>query len=247
MRFLSELHTADLYLTISCAQKSEAAWRQFENYFRKYLFDLAKRESANIEAARELADGVFADLFFDDRSQRPRIASYEGLCPLARWLRIVISNRAINERQRKYKDIEYFESTPDLLDENSLQRIELPLRANQYRCIVLDTFRGASSGLTQREQYILLLRYHYKLKEQEMGRLLGVHQSTVTRQLQRIYQKMRQEMMTILADRYQLRPAAIEECILDMLENPEYSLLECIKDSQENHFPGCLDESEAVI
>jgi RNA polymerase sigma-70 factor len=245
--FVAELHTNDLYLTIACAHKSEAAWQQFDLYFRKYLLDLAKRESANVEAARELANGVFTDLFFEDRSGRPRIASYEGQCSLARWLRIVISNRAINERQRKCNDVESLESTTDFIDENSLHRIELPLRAKQYRPIVQKTFQGASCRLTEREQYILLLRYDHKLKEQVMGRLLGVHQSTVTRLLQRIYQKMRREVMMILADRYQLPPEAIEECVVDMLENPEYSLLESIKDCQENLSPESLDESEAVI
>jgi RNA polymerase sigma-70 factor len=245
--FLKELHTNDLYLTIACAHRSEAAWQQFETYFRKFLFELAKRESANVEAARELSDGVFTDLFFEDRSGRPRIASFEGQCSLAHWLRIVISNRAINERQRKGNDLESLESTSDFIDENSLQKIELPLRANQYRPIVQKTFRGASRSLTEREQYILLLRYDHKLKEQLMGRMLGVHQSTVTRLLQRIYQKMRQEMMMILTDRYQLSPEAIEECIVDMLENPEHSLLESIKDCQESLSPESLEESEAVI
>ena len=74
------------------------------------------------------------------------------------------------------------------------------------------------------------MRYEQKLKEHEIGRALGVHQTTVTRQLQRIYQKMKQEMMTILADRYQLSREAIKECVADMLENPEHSLVECIKD-----------------
>jgi hypothetical protein len=83
-----------------------------------------------------LADGVFTDLFFEDRSGRPRIASYEGQCSLARWLRIVISNRTINERQRKCNDVDSLESAPDFIDENSLQKIELLLRANQYRPIV---------------------------------------------------------------------------------------------------------------
>src|SRR5256885_15283086 len=54
IKFLSELHTNDLYLTIACAQKSEMAWQQFETLFREHIFHLAKRESANVDAAREL-------------------------------------------------------------------------------------------------------------------------------------------------------------------------------------------------
>ncbi|MBI3651640.1 MAG: sigma-70 family RNA polymerase sigma factor [Acidobacteria bacterium] len=231
IKFLTQLHTRDLYLTIACAHKSERAWQQFDKLFRGYLLALAKRLSPNIDAARELSDLVFTELFFDDRSRRPRIASYEGQCALSRWLNIVISHRASNERARKFHQLESLEDAPDIEDAHSLYQIEKPLTANRYRPIVIETFKGASASLTEREQYLLLMHYEHQLQKQEIAQLLGIHPANVVRQLQRIYAKLKQEMMTILAKKYHLSPPAIAECVSAMLENPEHSLLEFIKAS----------------
>lgn len=231
IKFLSELHTNDLYLTIACAQKSDAAWQQFYALYRNHIYELAKYECSNLDAALELANNLLSDLYFSDRSSRPRIGSYEGQSSLARWLRVVISHRAINESERKGNSFESLDDLPDIPDEKIPGFLESSIQANIYRPMILDSFRGVTKRLGPREQYILLMRYEEELQVNEVARLLGVHSSSVTRQLQRIQEKMKREMIAILADRYHLSTEAINECLQDMQENPEYSILEFMRAS----------------
>ena len=92
--FLLGLRTNDLYLSCACAVPSELAWRRFESDYRTYFFDIANQACESREAADDLARGVLADLFLPDRSGQSRIASFEGRCSLASWLRVVIERKA---------------------------------------------------------------------------------------------------------------------------------------------------------
>jgi RNA polymerase sigma-70 factor len=229
IRFLSELHINDLYLTIACAQKKEAAWQQFDALYHDHIYEMARFECSNLDAALELSNNLLSDLYFSDRSNRPRIASYEGQSTLARWLRIVVAHRAINERARKGNHLESLDGLSDMADEKVHVLIESSIQANIYRPMILETFRGVSQRLSQREQYILLMRYEEEVQVKEIARVLGVHSSSITRQLQRIQEKMRLEVITILAESYHLSTQAIEECLRDMQENTEYSFFEYIR------------------
>jgi RNA polymerase sigma-70 factor, ECF subfamily len=229
--FLSNLHTKDLYLTFACAQQHENAWQQFDQHYRAYLLEVAKHECPNLDAAMELVNNLMTDLYFSDRSNRPRIASYEGRSSLAAWLRVVVVHRAINEYERKWNSVESLEDIPDIEDQKSLEAICASVRGNTYRPMILASFKGATKSLTRHEQYLLLMRYEQELQAKEIARMLNIHPSRITRQLQRIQGKLKREVIAILAKRYQLCSAAIEECLSDMVENSEYSLLEFLKAS----------------
>jgi RNA polymerase sigma-70 factor len=229
IKFITELHTNDLYLTIACAQKTEAAWQQFDDLYRGYIYTVAKYECSTLDAALDLADNLLSDLYFSDRANRSRIASYEGQSSLARWLRIVITHRAINERERKRNHFESLDSFSDIADEKIPALMESLIRANTYRPMILETFRSAIKSLSPREQYILLMRYEEELQANEIARVLGLHPSNVTRQLQRIQEKIKLEVVIILRECHHLSNEAIKECLQDIQENPEYSILEFIK------------------
>lgn len=110
-----------------------------------------------------------------------------------------------------------------------MERIETSARAGRYRLMILDALKGASESLTTRERYILLMIYGESLQAKEVARLVGVHPSRVSRQLQQIHRKIRQEAVAILAEKHQLCEEAIKECLADIVENPEYSLLGLLK------------------
>jgi RNA polymerase sigma factor (sigma-70 family) len=160
-----------------------------------------------------------------DRSNQPRIASYDGQSSLATWLRVIIAHRASDERKLKWNSVERLDDLSDMLDPDSLERMDVSARASKYRLMILNTLRGASRRLTDRERYILLMIYGESLKAKEVARLLGVNPSMVSRHLHQIHRKVRQEVVAILAEKYQLSEEAIKECLADIVENPEHSLL----------------------
>jgi hypothetical protein len=66
----------------------------------------------------------------------------------------------------------------------------------------------------------------------QIGRLFGLHQANITRQLGRVQAKIRQSFESTLIHKYKLGQAAIDECLSEIAENPAYSILALIKDHQ---------------
>jgi RNA polymerase sigma-70 factor len=229
INFVGNLHTRDLYLGLACAQRTDLAWNYFIANYGKYIKSLASYMSSNSDSAIELADDVTVDLFLPDTAGHSRIASYEGRSSLATWLRVVISHRATNERERICNNMDSAENLPEIADRESLLKIDASLRNFRYEHIIADSFHYSCKCLTERERLILLLRYDEKLRLGEIADLLDMHQSTVTRQLMKIYKKLRDEMIGIFSSKYHLDRAAIDECQEDILESSLYSILPYIK------------------
>lgn len=229
LNFLRRTHADDLYLTIACAERIEAAWERFVETFSEFIYRLANFVIPNTAAADEMANNIISDLYAPDHSNRPRIGSYDGQSSLARWLRVVITHRAIDEQELKWNSVARLDDLPDLADALGVERLEASERASRYRLIILSTLKEVVGGLTSRERYILLMIYTEALQSKEVARLLNVHPSRVTRQLRLIHKRIRQEVIRILAQRHRLGEDAIKECLTDIVENPEHSLLGFLK------------------
>lgn len=83
---------------------------------------------------------------------------------------------------------------------------------------------------------MVLWRYQDGLQLGQIARLLGIHQSNVTRQLIRLQGKLRDEVVAILRSAHGLSEQAIQECLEDIVENPrhEISILDFIKNSEHS-------------
>jgi RNA polymerase sigma factor (sigma-70 family) len=171
-----------------------------------------------------------ADLFLPDRSGCSRIASYDGRSSLGTWLRVVVCNRVINA-QRCTASAKSTDLQPELPDGSALTRIEATVRARRYGPAIKDSMASACGTLTPRERLMLLWRYEDGLQLGQIAQLLGIHQSNVTRQLERVQGKLRDEVASILSAKHGLSRSAIQECLEDIVENPRHqvSILEFVK------------------
>jgi RNA polymerase sigma-70 factor len=230
VRIIDSLHGNDLYLAFACAQHSPVAWDRFTSIYRKYIHDLTAFVCPVKSIVYELGETILTDLFLPDSSGYSRIASYDGRSSLATWLRAIISHRAINERERKFNGMTQLnEDIFEKADESALLSMEMVLRSSRYQVLIKDSLEKACNELTNRERLMLLLRYDNGLQLGKIGCLFGLHQSTITRQLERVQTKIRNAVVLILAHKYGLSQAAIDECMTEIVENPGYSLLGLIK------------------
>jgi RNA polymerase sigma factor (sigma-70 family) len=246
--FVRGLHGRDLYLATACAQHSlkpgdnqeldalperaSQAWKILESSYKGFIRDLSRFFFRKGFVAHDLADNILADLFLPDRSGTSRIVSYDGRSSLSTWLRVVISNRAINA-QRSSASMQSVEILTDIPDEPALASIDSGLRTQRYQTPVEESLIVACESLTLRERLILLWRYEDGLLLGQIAQLLGIHQSNVTRQLERLQAKVRERVVEILSTRHGLSLAAIEECLNDISENPQtIAILELIKGPQ---------------
>ena len=229
IRIINSLHGNDLYLTFACAKHNPQAWDRFTHKYQRYICNLATFVSPVNSMASELAENIFADLFFPDRSGSSRIASYDGRSSLATWLRVIICHRAINERALKFNNMAQLDDVCEKADEGAVRSIEMALRSSRYQSLIRDSLEHACGELTDRERLLLLLRYENGLQLGQISRLFGLHQANITRQLVRVQAKIRRSFELTLIRKYKLGQAAIDECLSEIAENPAYSILALIK------------------
>jgi|SRR5579864_509699 len=243
--FVKSLHLGDLYLATACAQYSpgyndnnggrssehaSAAWKILETTYRGFVCDLVRFFYRPGFVSQDLADNIIADLFLPDRSGAGRIASYDGRSSLSTWLRVIVCNRSINA-QRCSANAKSTDIQPEMPDAPALESIEMTLRARRYRVALEDSLGSACRKLTPRERLVLLWRYEDGLQLGQIAKLLGIHQSNVTRQLERMQSKLRDDVITALSTKHGLSRSAIKECLEDVTENPrhEISILDFLK------------------
>jgi RNA polymerase sigma-70 factor len=195
--FVNRLHTDDLYLSVACAHQSESAWNRLSALYGKRIDKIATSVCRRRSVAGELAESILGHIFLPDRSGRSRIASYDGLSSLLTWLRSVISHKATKEGHRKSNSFESLDGRPDIADFTVVPVIETDFRAAKYELLIKDSFMRASNSLTAREHFILALRYKERLQGAEIARVLGVHASTVTRQLQQVHEKLHNQVAAV--------------------------------------------------
>jgi RNA polymerase sigma-70 factor len=243
--FAVKLHLRDLYLATACAKDSlgfggtirsnetipysSIAWQTLEREYKPFIRRAVRFFSRQPMLAHDLAESILADLFLPDSTGQSRILSYDGRSSLCTWLRVVISNRAINLRRgpspSQLEDIEA--GMWERLDPANIDRI---IRAKRYGERFADAMKHALRQLSSQERLLLLWRYEDGLQLGQIAKLLDIHQSNVTRRLNRLHGKLRERIIAGLSTRHALGKPAIEECLLGVAENatPMISILDCL-------------------
>ena len=250
LAFVKGLHGPDLYLATACAQEScaptsgnkahvpgglsSSAWKTLGATYEAFIHDLARLFFRQTFIAQDIADDILADLFLPDSSGNSRIISYDGRSSLCTWLRVVVYNRAINARRRKAYS-QTVEIEPNIPDRPALINIDRTIAAMRYGKPLRDSVTLACSTLNAEERLLLLWRYEDGLQLGRIAELLGIHQSNVTRRLERVQSKLHDQIVAILASKHCMTRAAIQECLTDVVENPRHtlSILDLIKISPD--------------
>jgi RNA polymerase sigma-70 factor len=234
--FFDNLHASDLYLAIACAQERgpgrDGAWHCFLTHSKRHIDSAARSACATREAARDLAASIPGHVFLPDRSGRSRLAGYDGSVSLSAWLRAITKNRAIDERRLRENNNESVDCLPREAEPTSAGRVELTARANSYRAVILNALELAVESLTERDCRLLTLRYIEDSNGAEIARSLGMHRSTITRRLAQVQSKLREKVTSVLATESRLNDIAIQECLIEIMENPAYSILQLLADPQ---------------
>jgi RNA polymerase sigma-70 factor, ECF subfamily len=195
-RFLETLRVDDLLLARACARGHEAAWAQFLTLYRGKLYLAAAAIAREESVARELADSLYADLFgmrLDSAGERvSKFNSYLGRGSLEGWLRTVLAQEYIN-RLRGQRKLVRFEETIAVDAKTS------PFPDAQPHNIQLAAATDAVLGAVSAEERFLLASYYLDGRTlAEIGRMLNLHESTVSRHLEKITLNLRKRIIARL-------------------------------------------------
>jgi len=205
--FLAALHLEDLALATACADGCEAAWEHFYATFRNYLHTAAaailRRDSGSAEAC-ELADSLFAELYglaSVKSSERSLFRYFHGRSSLKTWLRAILAQRHIDSIRASRRFEELGEDDADGARQEAPSGPPLqPPDPHRQRYVTLFT-RALGAALDQiepQEKERMRLYYAEEKTLAEIGKLLGEHESSVSRHLERARQDLRKQVENIL-------------------------------------------------
>ncbi|MEW6126583.1 MAG: sigma-70 family RNA polymerase sigma factor [Acidobacteriota bacterium] len=220
----AHLHTNDLFLAQACAQGNNEAWRIFNRQYAKLIFNTAFYLCNQRQLAEEIAQSAIGHLFLTDDSGLPRIHSYDGRGLLSSWVRAVVAHRVYNEvllKHRQFLSLEALRQTPD---SDGIRRLETGIRASRYEAMIRETLATIGEGLSDKERWFLILYYVEAFTEHEIAGLYNSSRAKVNYQLSQARKKLRQEITGKLQHAFQLSEAALQECIIELCENPTYAL-----------------------
>lgn len=192
---LASLHLEDLALATACIENCEAAWEHFFAVYRGYLRSAAatilRCGSASAEAS-ELADSLFAELYgLEDghRRERSLFRYFHGRSSLKTWLRAVLAQRHIDgiRAGRRFESLDGDEPKSAALQ--NVARVSTPVsdpHRERYNALFVRALQAALAGLDARDEQRLRLYYAKEQTLAEIGKQLGEHESSVSRNLDRI-------------------------------------------------------------
>jgi RNA polymerase sigma-70 factor len=208
--YLKSLHLGDLALACACSSGIEKAWEFFIAHFRE---DLRRAASAMLRAsghaddarAEELADSLYAELYgvrsAADGRRKSLFEYFHGRSKLSTWLRAVLAQRQVDLFRTGSKtvslDAEMEKEAPRELAGRAESAPADPDREKYLRRFD-KALSAALAGLTPRDRMILACYYVDQLTLAEIGRLLGEHESTVSRQLERLRRALRENVTETL-------------------------------------------------
>jgi RNA polymerase sigma-70 factor (ECF subfamily) len=206
-QYLTALHVEDLALACACAEGCEAAWEHFFACYRPYLRAAAAailRRNADSPEACDLADSLFSDLYglADNKSSELSLFRYfHGRSSLKTWLRAVLAQRHIDTLRagRRFEELTEDESA------GAQSKIAVAAQApfadphrQRYLALFSRALQSALEQLEPQERERLRLYYNDEKTLVEIGRLLGEHESSVSRHLDRVRRDLRIQVEEIL-------------------------------------------------
>lgn len=226
-KYLGALHLEDLALACALRNGSEPAWEQFVSEYRPILRAAARAivgqgGQGGEERACELADSLYAELYGLDRKGGERKTSlldyFHGRSKLSTWLRAVLAQRHV-DGLRDSRRTQPIDDGPDggpndgrgdRWDDRAAGRSRGDGQANaameetdpdRARLLprLAEAVVEALAALPAADRLLLLLYYVQGLRLAQIAGMLGAHEATASRRLQKIRAELRQRVEGILA------------------------------------------------
>jgi RNA polymerase sigma-70 factor, ECF subfamily len=214
-RLYETLHLEELALARACAAGMDKAWEVFLTRYREKLYEMAGAIARDETAARELADSLYAQLYGLNTHQEHRIsklAYYSGRGSLEGWLRTVLVQEFINRCRTQKRQVS-LEEKEEQGQQFAAAESE-PVQVTDPR--VARATDDALAALPAEERFILAAYFLDGSTLATIGRMLNVHESTISRKIDKLTRNLRAVIMKRLMTEGLDRRAAEEAMEVDV-------------------------------
>jgi RNA polymerase sigma-70 factor (ECF subfamily) len=213
--FFVSLRVDELALARACAAGENSAWEIFLTKYREKLYLSALRIAREDSAARELADTLYADLYGTTTREGQRVsklASYSGRGSLEGWLRTVLAQEYVNRYRRTKRLVS--------LDEESEEGVQFRAPDSEPATPADNRLTRATDAVLaelQAEDRMVLSAYYLDGRTlAEIARMLGVHESTISRKIDKLAKSLRKLIVAALTKGGMSRRQAEEALEVDV-------------------------------
>jgi len=213
--FFLSLRVEELALARACAQGNNSAWEIFLTRFREKLYSAALRIAREDSAARDLADTLYADLYGTGTRQGERVSklsSYTGRGSLEGWLRTVLAQEYVNRYRRTRRLVSLDEEAEDGAQFHAPE----PPAAVPSDLRLESATDEALANLSGEDRTILSAYFLDERTLAEIARMLGVHESTISRKVDKLTKALRKQILAGLGRRGMSRRQAEEALEVDV-------------------------------
>jgi RNA polymerase sigma-70 factor (ECF subfamily) len=203
---VESLRIEDLILARACAAGHDAAWDLFLACYRTKLSDAAAAIARDESVGGEIAGSLYAELYgtrVDASGRRvSKLLSYSGRGSLEGWLRTLLAQEYVNRYRAGRRDVslEAREQAGQQFASAETDPAVAPEAGPAHAAL------EAAVGETLREllpedRLILACYYLDGATLARIGRMLGVHESTISRRLDRTVCDLRKRLLQRLRRR----------------------------------------------
>jgi len=211
----TSLRVEELALARACAAGHERAWEVFLTRYREKLYNIAGYIAKESSAARELADSIYADLYGTNTREGKRnskLASYTGRGSLEGWLRTVMAQEFVNRYRRQRRTVS--------LDEESEEGTQFAA-PNLEPAVAVDprvetATDQALAELSSEDKFVLASYFLDSRTLAEIARALHVHESTISRKVDKLAKSLRKRILAGLGKQGMSRRQAEEALEVDV-------------------------------
>ena len=213
--FFFSLRIDELALARACAAGNNSAWELFLTRYREKLYLSALRIAREDSAARELADTLYADLYGTSTREGIRVsklASYTGRGSLEGWLRTVLAQEYVNRYRKTKRLVSLDEESEEGMQFRAPEPEPIPVADNR----LAQATDEALAALSAEDRTVLSAYYLDGRTLAEIARMLRVHESTISRKIDKLAKALRKQIVAGLARRGMSRRQAEEALETDV-------------------------------
>src|ERR1700675_2293950 len=234
--FCAALRLEELALARACAAGNERAWQDFINRYRQKLHSMALHITRDGAHAAELADSLFADLYgvnARDEVRRSKLVFYTGRGSLEGWLRTVMAQEFINRYRKQKRTVSLEEQT----EEGAQFAAPNPEPAGTSDGRLESATDEALAELSSEDRFTLAAYYLDGRTLAEIARMLGLHESSVSRRLDRLATALRKRILAGLRALGMSHAQATEALEIDVRDLQLNLRAHLTQDSSAKTFP----------